>query len=207
MDDFPAGELFTLGVRVLDQHGAAYIATSLPVHLQILNNPGGGVLTGPTPVNSSLTTGIATFTNMAITAPGVGYTLRATSGALVSPPSDSFTVTPVGSGSEGTYVVQKTGSSDSNPCTAAAPCLTINKGISKLASGDTLLVRAGVYTEVITDYAGHAGYAVVPPPGTSWANPTTIKCESSRACTLRIPAGHPIDAHILFEKLVRTSGT
>jgi parallel beta-helix repeat protein len=49
----------------------------------------------------------------------------------------------------GTYYVQKTGSGDGNPCTVGSPCLTINRGIAVLGNGDTLIVRSGIYDELI----------------------------------------------------------
>jgi hypothetical protein len=47
-----------------------------------------------------------------------------------------------------TYYVAKTGSGST--CSQASPCLTIATGIGKLASGDTLIVGDGTYTEQIT---------------------------------------------------------
>lgn len=47
-----------------------------------------------------------------------------------------------------TYYVAKTGGGST--CSLASPCLTIAAGIAKLSAGDTLLVRAGTYTETIT---------------------------------------------------------
>jgi hypothetical protein len=46
-----------------------------------------------------------------------------------------------------TYYVAKTGSSDTNPCTAEAPCLTIKRGLSRLKAGDVLEVEEGTYDE------------------------------------------------------------
>jgi hypothetical protein len=69
-----------------------------------------------------------------------------------------------------TRYVQKTGSSDSNPCTQAAPCQTIGRGIDTMASGDTLEIGGGTYNECIEDFGEHAV-----PGGQSWSLPTTIK--------------------------------
>ena len=63
-------------VAVRDATGNPTTSTA-PVQVQILNNPGGGVLTGTTTV--AAVNGVATFGNLAITLPGVGYTLQATS--------------------------------------------------------------------------------------------------------------------------------
>ena len=69
-----------------------------------------------------------------------------------------------------TWYVQKTGSSDGNPCTQAAPCQTIGRGIDTMASGDTLEIGGGTYDECIEDFGPHAV-----PGGQSWSLPTTIK--------------------------------
>jgi hypothetical protein len=69
-----------------------------------------------------------------------------------------------------TRYVQKTGSSDSNPCTQAAPCQTIGRGIDTMVSGDTLEIGEGTYNECIEDFGAHAV-----PGGQSWSLPTTIK--------------------------------
>lgn len=43
--------------------------------------------------------------------------------------------------------VQKTGSSDANACTLAAPCLTITEGLNKAQASEILYIRAGTYVE------------------------------------------------------------
>jgi parallel beta helix pectate lyase-like protein len=67
-----------------------------------------------------------------------------------------------------TYYVSKAGS-DNYSCAAAqsvsTPRLTINAGIGCLSAGDTLLIRAGSYDEVIKDNAVS---------GTSWTNKVRI---------------------------------
>ena len=78
-----------------------------------------------------------------------------------------------------TYYVSVNGGSDSNPGTEAAPFKTIARGSQKMSGGDTLLIRAGTYNEVIapsrngmpgayTRYAAYPGEEVIvkAPPGT-----------------------------------------
>ncbi len=69
-----------------------------------------------------------------------------------------------------TYYVATTGS-DSTSCANAqsqsTPKLTINAGIGCLSSGDTLIVKAGIYNEIIPDNI---------PSGTA-GTPTTVKSE------------------------------
>ena len=77
---------------------------------------------------------------------------------------------------------------------AQTPRRTINAGIACLAGGDTLIVKAGTYDEILTDYNGISGYTRRVPSGSSWSNLTTIKAETPGAVTLRVtnaPAGWP----------------
>lgn len=63
------------------------------------------------------------------------------------------------------YYVAKSGN-DSNPGTDARPFLTLAKGVTALKPGDTLLVRAGTYTEELPNTI---------PSGVSWEEPVTIR--------------------------------
>ncbi len=77
-----------------------------------------------------------------------------------------------------TYYVATTGS-DSTSCANAqsqsTPKLTINAGIGCLSSGDTLIVKAGIYNEIIPDNI---------PSGTA-GTPTTVKSEVQYGAVLR----------------------
>ena len=64
--------------------------------------------------------------------------------------------------------------SDSNACTSrGAPCATINGGIGKMSSGDTVIIGNGTYT-------GNNNYwnGITPPNGSSLTSPTTIAAEN-----------------------------
>jgi parallel beta-helix repeat protein len=74
-----------------------------------------------------------------------------------------------------TYYVASTGS-DSNPGTIAQPFLTIAHGLSVMAGGDTLFIRAGSYAEGINNNVKS---------GLSWSQPTTISAYQSEAVTLQ----------------------
>jgi len=63
-----------------------------------------------------------------------------------------------------TYYVSTTGN-DSNPGTQASAFRTLNRGVSALRAGDTLLVRGGTYAE---------GFLNNIPSGTSWTNTVRI---------------------------------
>ena len=86
------GSLGAIQVTARDAQGN--VATSFvgPVALAIANNPGGGTLSGTTPVTAAA--GVATFTAMSIDKVGSGYTLSATSTGLTGATSSAFTVTP-----------------------------------------------------------------------------------------------------------------
>jgi hypothetical protein len=64
-----------------------------------------------------------------------------------------------------TYYVATNGS-DTNPGTEAQPFLTLNKGVSVLLPGDTLLVKQGTYREELWNTI---------PSGLSWNQPVTLR--------------------------------
>ena len=94
MDDFPAGELFSVSVKAYDQAGALFTASAVPVTLAIGTNPAGGTLSGVLLQNTIPATATASFDSLAINNPGTSYTLRATSPGLTTATSDAFTVLP-----------------------------------------------------------------------------------------------------------------
>jgi hypothetical protein len=89
-----------------------------------------------------------------------------------------------------TYYVAKTGS-DSNSCNSAqsqsTPKLTINAGIACLSGGDTLIVKAGTYPEVINASI---------PSGTAGA-PTLVQSEVKWGAILRPSSGKCQDVGII----------
>jgi parallel beta helix pectate lyase-like protein/uncharacterized protein DUF1565 len=78
-----------------------------------------------------------------------------------------------------TYYTAKTGN-DANPGTAAAPFLTVNKGVRGLRPGDTLLIRSGTYAEALRNTI---------PGGTSWSAPVTVAAYPGEPVTLRPNTG------------------
>src|SRR6266498_247030 len=91
-----------------------------------------------------------------------------------------FTMVPV-LAHGGTYYVAKTGS-DSNSCNSAqsqsTPKLTINTGIGCLSAGDTLIVKPGIYAEILNPdnngmQSGTAG------------NPITIRSETQYGAVIQ----------------------
>jgi parallel beta-helix repeat protein len=130
--------------------------------------------------SSSCSPTCSTVLNISTTtsAPAGIYTVTVTaSGGTVSK-TTTFALTillaassPPSSPTGNVYYVAKTGS-NSNSCAQArnlsSPKATIAAGISCLASGDTLYIRAGTYGEAINTNA------IAIPSGTSWSNPVTI---------------------------------
>jgi parallel beta-helix repeat protein len=95
--------------------------------------------------------------------------------------------------SAATYYVAQTGS-EANPCTSQSPCLTIAKGISKMAGGDTLIIRPGTYPERIRNTL---------PSGTSWSNPTIVRGEpKGQAILMPGPSDTPLRDVISLVKAV-----
>lgn len=77
-------------VRVIDNTGA--VIPEVAVTVAIGNNPSGGVLSGTATVFTD-STGVATFSNLSIDKPGVGYTLIASAAGAGGTSSNSFSVT------------------------------------------------------------------------------------------------------------------
>ncbi|MEP7284585.1 MAG: right-handed parallel beta-helix repeat-containing protein [Chloroflexota bacterium] len=95
---------------------------------------------------------------------------------VVSPndaPSDSVAAA-------GLFYYVATGGNDSNPGTQAQPFRTINRGVSVLRPGDTLLVGAGTYNEYINNSI---------PSGSSWTSPVTVQASPRNSVTIKPPSG------------------
>lgn len=88
-----AGAIITpaVTVRVLDAYGNLVTADNTDqISVAIGSNPGGGTLSGTTTLTVS--GGVATFSNLAISKAGTGYTLTAASGSLAGATSASFSI-------------------------------------------------------------------------------------------------------------------
>src|SRR5215471_6056328 len=88
----------------------------------------------------------------------------------------------------GTLVVAPSGS-DSNPCTASAPCRTIRQSLSRCGSGDTLTIRGGTYDE----------NSLQPPRG------STVEGARGETVTIR-PTGGPTRGFALGAGVRRGTG-
>ena len=79
-------------VSIEDANGNVVTSAVNAVTLAIGTNPGSGTLSGTLTQNA--VAGVATFPGLSINKTGAGYTLKATSGALTSPTSTTFNITP-----------------------------------------------------------------------------------------------------------------
>ncbi|MBM4215963.1 MAG: hypothetical protein FJ173_07325, partial [Gammaproteobacteria bacterium] len=77
-------------VEIQDQYGNR-VSSTASVTLAIGTNPGSGALLGTATINA--VAGTASFSNLAISKAGVGYTITASSSELVSATSTAFTIT------------------------------------------------------------------------------------------------------------------
>ncbi|CAN5547219.1 hypothetical protein BH10ACI3_BH10ACI3_16850 [soil metagenome] len=89
-----AGQSISPSVQVAIQRadGSTAISATDPVTIAILNNAGGGTLSGTLTRNAE--NGIATFNKLNINKAGIGYTLRTTSGSLTAADSNGFNIIP-----------------------------------------------------------------------------------------------------------------
>ncbi|HSD33528.1 MAG TPA: hypothetical protein VLB49_16555, partial [Gemmatimonadales bacterium] len=87
-----AGSPIAVTVAAMDGLGNVVTSFTGPVTITIGANPGGGVLSGSTPVNA--VAGVATFANLSIDKSGNGYSLVATGVGLIPATSAAFNVTP-----------------------------------------------------------------------------------------------------------------
>ena len=115
------------------------------VGIAILANPGGGTLSGTTPVNA--VAGIATFSNLSINKTGTGYTLQATSSGLTSVTSSTFNITAAGA-NKLAFLQQPT---DTTVAVTMTPALTVQiqdqfGNVTTIGTDATRTVSLGIGT-------------------------------------------------------------
>jgi len=107
-------------VTALDASNNPAVDFTASVAIAILNNAGGGTLSGTTSI--AAVAGVATFSSLSINKTGTGYTLSATAGALTSATSTGFSITP-GVATHLAYVTQPT---NATAGVAIAPSVVVN---------------------------------------------------------------------------------
>ena len=119
-------------VTVQDAVGNTVTSSTDPITLALGNNPSGGSLGGYTiPVTVNAIAGVATFSNLSINSPGIGYTLIATSGSLTSATSTAFNI--IGPATKLAFTVQP----PTNPA-ANTPITPVVKVTIQDAVGNTV---------------------------------------------------------------------
>ncbi len=152
-----AGQPLTVQVAVRDTFGNSATGFGGSVAIAIGANPGGGSLSGTTPVTA--VSGTATFSDLSLSKSGAGYTLVASGAGLIGDTTAPFTVNP-GNVSAGSTVV------------ATPATITASNG----SSSATITVRAldllgdPVPGAVVTLSATGAGYTLTQPGGPTDAN-------------------------------------
>ena len=110
----------TVTVTALDASNNTAVDFTAAVAVAILNNAGGGTLSGTTSIPA--VAGVATFSTLSINKTGTGYTLTATAGALTSANSTGFNITP-GIATHLAVVVQPT---NTTAGVSIAPSVVVN---------------------------------------------------------------------------------
>ncbi len=130
-------------VQVRDQNDALFTASSVPVTLALGANPGGATLGGTLTVDT--TGGVATFSDLTLSAAGSGYTLVASSGALTGSTSNPFNVRPA-PGTATLFALPNAGSLPAGICSGPDGNLWFTES-SSIAGRIGRITPAGVITE------------------------------------------------------------
>lgn len=99
-----------------------------------------------------------------------------------------------------TYYASTNGN-DGNNGSQATPFRTIQYSLGRLGAGDTLLMRGGIYSEMLESHNGTNF-----PSGTSWANPVTVAAFPGEKVTLRgamaIGIATPLTQYVIFDGII-----
>ena len=119
-------------VAIVDQFGNTVTNAKAAITVAITStaNPGNGTLSGSRTVNTS--NGVASFSNLSIDQPGVGYRLTATSRAMGSVTSLHFTIW------------SSLQPCSTTPCSASASSATTSGTVTTSSAGSTQFLGAGV---------------------------------------------------------------
>ena len=141
--DTLAGATITPAVTVAveDANGDIVPASTASVSVGILANPGGGTLNGT--LTQAASSGVATFANLSIDNPGVGYTLVATSAGLTGATSGSFTIS--GPAAKLAFGVQPTSTASGATITPAVT-VKVEDANGNVVPGDTSAVTIAIGT-------------------------------------------------------------
>ncbi|HYK10632.1 MAG TPA: Ig-like domain-containing protein [Gemmatimonadales bacterium] len=135
VSDTAAGSLGTIQVTAQDAHGNIATGFTGSVSLAIGSNPGGGTLSGVTPVDA--VTGVATFSGMSINKAGTGYTLSAASIGLTGTASSAFNIT-AGAAANISISTGDGQSATVNTAVSAAPAVLVTDASGNPVAGVTV---------------------------------------------------------------------
>ena len=130
-----------LTVSIEDGSGLVVTSSTATVGLAILNNAGGGTLSGT--VSVAAVSGVATFSNLSIDNAGVGYTLVATSTGLSGATSSPFTI--VGPASKLAFTTQPSATS-ANTSIAPAVMVAVEDGNNQLVTTSSASIAVAIGT-------------------------------------------------------------
>ena len=133
-------------VAVEDASGNVVTSSTASVSIAILNNPGGGTLSGTTAVNA--VAGVATFSSLSINAAGPGYTLSATSAGLASATSNPFNIT--GSTTNHLVFVTQPNGGAAGAIWTEQPVVAVENSLDQVVTTD----NSYVYLSIETNPAG-----------------------------------------------------
>ena len=142
----------SVAVSVEDAGGNVVTSPSVSIAMAIGTNPGGGILSGTTPVNT--VNGVATFSNLSINKSGTGYTLSATSSGLATATSNTFNIT-AGTATQLVFTTQPGGTITGGVAFPTQPTVTVEDTF-----GNTVTTGANstaTITLAITNGTGTAG--------------------------------------------------
>ncbi|HET9708168.1 MAG TPA: Ig-like domain-containing protein [Gemmatimonadales bacterium] len=130
-------------VTAKDQFGNVSSSFTGTVTVAIVDNPSGGSLSGT--LSEAAVAGVASFNDLAIDKPGVGYTLGATATGVTAAKSATFTITPgVVSAAKTTVTASPSPITASNGANAATITVTARDAAGNPISGATVqLVATG----------------------------------------------------------------
>jgi len=139
-------------VQVEDANNNVVTTSTASIAVAIGTNPGGGTLSGTTPV--SAVNGVATFSNLSINKTGTGYTLAASSTGVAGATSNTFNIT-AGPVSAGTSTVTANPTSvTADGTTTSTITVTLLDANSNPVSGKTVTLTAGSGSSTITTVNG-----------------------------------------------------
>ena len=208
----------TVSVVVQDGNGATVTTTNIPITLAIGINPASGTLGGTLTVNA--TGGVASFGDLSIDQPGMGYTLVATATGLTDATSMPFAIrttgwVPVNAGLTG-GVIHDLVLDPKHPATLYAA--TEDNGVWRTLDGGSNWTRAStglparhpvdalavdpVTTTTLWATLGDQGVYKSTDGGNSWTQSTSTVVHSGDTAAIAVDPAHPSNVYAAASRAV-----